>query len=132
MLGALVRVRRDAPPEVEHSLQLPSDAQGADVVGHVVSVARSLVSHAGEQAPVAVGAGLAGLVGIDGLVRRSPNAPGLEGVDVADRLRSATAVPAVIDNDANCAAWAAVVAGAGRRSATSCSSPWAPASAVAW
>jgi glucokinase len=41
-------------------------------------------------------------------VRRSPNAPGLEGADVAGRLRSATALPAVIDNDANCVARAAV------------------------
>jgi glucokinase len=106
VLGALVRVRHDAPPAVEHTLQLPSDAQGADVVGNIVSVARSLVS--GHEAPVAVGAGLAGLVGTDGRVRRSPNAPGLEGADVAGRLRSATALPAVIDNDANCVARAAV------------------------
>jgi glucokinase len=108
VLGALVRVRHEAPPEVEHTLLLPSDAQGADVVGHIVSVARSLVSHAGQEAPAAVGAGLAGLVGTDGRVRRSPNAPGLEGADVAGRLRSATAVPVVIDNDANCVARAAV------------------------
>ena len=108
VLGALVRVGGDGRAEVLSSLQSPSDAQGADVVDHVVAVARSLVADAGDRAPVAVGAGLAGLVGLDGVVRRSPNAPGLEGVDVAGRLRAATGLPAAIDNDANCVARAAL------------------------
>jgi glucokinase len=104
VLGALVRLGGDAPGEVLRSMQLPSDAKGSDVVDQVVAVARSLVADAGEDAPVAVGAGLAGLVDLHGVVRRSPNAPGLEGVDVAGRIRAATGLPTVIDNDANCVA----------------------------
>ncbi len=85
----------------------PSQADQSEVVEHIVKVARRLVELAEAELPVAIGAALAGLVGLDGVVLRSPNAPGLEGVDVAARLVAATGIPVVVDNDANCVAVAA-------------------------
>ncbi|CAB4692731.1 unannotated protein [freshwater metagenome] len=55
----------------------------------------------------AIGVGLAGFIGLDGIARSAPNAPGLIGVDVAAALTTRFGVPVVIDNDANCVAVAA-------------------------
>ncbi|MCP4436803.1 MAG: ROK family protein [Actinomycetia bacterium] len=65
-------------------------------------------------APAAVGVGIAGYVGLDGIARTSAHVGVLVGVDVAGDLRSLLGLPVVADNDANCAAFAAMAApGAG-------------------
>lgn len=44
----------------------------------------------------------------------TPNLPTIIGVDIAGLVHTATGLPTVIDNDANCAAWAEYQFGAGR------------------
>lgn len=55
----------------------------------------------------AIGVGLAGFIGLDGIARSAPNTPGLIGVDVEAALTARFGVPVAIDNDANCVAVAA-------------------------
>lgn len=54
-----------------------------------------------------VGIGIPGFVGLDGVARQAPNLPAAIGLDLGDGLRNRFGVPVVVDNDANCAAWAA-------------------------
>jgi glucokinase len=62
----------------------------------------------------AVGVGIAGLVDRRGVLRVSPNLPGLHGVDVLGEMRRRVGRPMRVDNDATCAAWAEHLAGAAR------------------
>ncbi len=75
-----------------------------------------LASHVGRgQAPVvAVGVGAAGLVDGDGVVYHAPNTPALAQVALRAELVDALALPVVVDNDANVAAWGEVCHGAAR------------------
>lgn len=54
----------------------------------------------------AVGLGAPGLVDRDGVMHTGPNLPGIEHFGFAEALGRATGLPAVVDNDATCAAWA--------------------------
>ena len=76
-----------------------------------------LVDHALDEAagtagtrplPSSIGVGLAGWIDRGGVVRRSPHLPELVGVDPALWLGERFGVPAVLENDANCAAVAAL------------------------
>jgi glucokinase len=60
----------------------------------------------------AIGAGIAGAVTRDGVVRYSPNLPGLIEAPIGKLLAEATGVPVRTDNDATCALWAEHVLGA--------------------
>ncbi|CAN5709245.1 ROK family glucokinase [soil metagenome] len=83
-----------------------SAGRSADAIDHIEAAIRALI----ERAPVppeAIGVGMAGFVGRDGIARASANTPGLVGVDVPGRLRESFGVPVVVDNDANCVAIAA-------------------------
>ncbi|HEY0397922.1 MAG TPA: ROK family protein, partial [Acidimicrobiia bacterium] len=62
----------------------------------------------------AVGVGLPGLVDLAGVVHYAPNLPGFVGVAAQARLAAVCPVPVVVDNDANVAALAEVLHGAGR------------------
>lgn len=60
----------------------------------------------------AVGVGVPGLVTPTGLLRFAPNLVGVVEFPVLDRMREAVDVRLVVDNDANCAAWAEHLCGA--------------------
>ncbi len=63
----------------------------------------------------AVGCGVPGLVDFDaGLVNHVSNVPGWEDVPLRARLEAETGLPALVDNDANCMAYAEWRHGAGR------------------
>jgi glucokinase len=118
--------------EVRESLHAPAGAAGPEVVDNIVAAVAELVRRAGmrraggggaggggaggggagaepaDAEVIGVGLGLAGFVGNDGLVRSSANAPGLVGIDVAGVLHRRLGLPVVVDNDANCAAAAAL------------------------
>jgi glucokinase len=64
---------------------------------------------AGPVAPEAIGMGLPGFLGLDGVARQAPNLPAAIGLDVRGPLEDRFGVPVYADNDANCAAWAAHV-----------------------
>lgn len=64
---------------------------------------------------VAVGVAAPGPIDADrGVVVAAPNLPGWRDVPVADRLSGLLGCPAVLENDANAAAWGEFVHGAGR------------------
>lgn len=103
VLAALVEVAPGAPPQVVATEQVGS-ATG-DVVDSVVAVAQVLAGH--PAAPDAIGVGLAGFVGLDGVPLAAPNVPGIVGVDVGRHLEQRCGLPTTVDNDANCVARAA-------------------------
>jgi glucokinase len=65
-----------------------------------------IVRAGGRSGLTSVGAGMAGLVETPGVLRFSPNLPGILSLDVGAELRAATGLPVAVDNDANCAALA--------------------------
>jgi glucokinase len=64
----------------------------------------------------AVGVGLPGFLSADGVPQQAPNLPSSVGLDIRGPLMARTGVPVVVDNDANCAAWASFVVDAARAS----------------
>jgi glucokinase len=62
----------------------------------------------------AVGAGIAGAVTREGVVRYSPNISGAVELPVRALLAEATGLPVYVDNDATCALWAEFSLGAAR------------------
>lgn len=68
-----------------------------------------------EGSPItAVGVGCAGIVDNEGLVRSSPNIPGLQNFPLRARVTAQIGLPVVVDNDATTAAWAEARLGAAR------------------
>lgn len=101
----LDRVRYDTPREGDRILDL------------VVEIADTLASrHALDEPPVGVGA--AGLIGVDGSVRFSPNLPWAD-YPLQALLRDRLGAAVTVDNDANVAAWGEYRFGAGRDAHTS-------------
>jgi len=103
------------PAEPESPVGRPT-VQDRELVGsssHEVAIltqierAAAAVFDRSEEPVDAIGVGLAGFIGLDGIARSAPNAPGLIGVDVAAILTDRFGVPVAIDNDANCVAVAA-------------------------
>jgi glucokinase len=95
----------------EHRVPTPAN-EGLGLVGamaEVVGALRERWSGVG-----AVGAGIAGLVTRTGVVRFSPNLPGVVELPVASMLAEAVGLPVHLDNDATCAAWAEHECGAAR------------------
>jgi len=62
----------------------------------------------------AIGAGVAALVDDDGVARYAPNVPALVNAPLRDDICAATGLTAIIDNDANVAAWGELAHGAMR------------------
>lgn len=83
-----------------------SDAQGAGALDQIEAVVAALLQRAPGPV-VAIGVGMAGFIGRDGIARSSANTPGLVGLDVSGRLLSVFGLPVLVDNDANCVAIAA-------------------------
>lgn len=112
VLAALVDVSDVAGPQVLERVQVPvttARAHEPDNLGEQVSslVETLLVARGGGNVPV--GIGVAGYVDLQGAVVRSPNVPQAVGVDLAAAVRDRTGVEAVVDNDANCVATAALM-----------------------
>ncbi|MCX7908642.1 MAG: ROK family protein [Ignavibacteria bacterium] len=62
----------------------------------------------------AIGVGVPGIVYEDGTVKISPNMPEWVDVPLGKFLTNVFAIPVIIENDANCAAYAEMVLGAGK------------------
>ena len=60
----------------------------------------------------AIGAGVAALVDADGVARYAPNVPALVNAPLRDDISRVTGLAAIIDNDANVAAWGELAHGA--------------------
>jgi glucokinase len=108
--GLLVDVRADG--RILERRRVDTPAQDAEAsVRATVEVARSLAED--RDGVRAVGAGAAGLVDLEGVMRFAPNIA-FRDVPLAARLREATGLPVLVDNDANMAAWGEFRFGAGR------------------
>lgn len=108
-------VDTDDPTRLRRTLRVPTPA-GDAALGAIASVARQLIAEldgAGPGGVVAVGVGVPGLVDADGALVGAPHVPGLVGIPLRATLAAELGRPVVVDNDANCAAWAEVVCGAG-------------------
>lgn len=92
----------------EHRVRTPA-GDGGRLVAAMAAVVGELRSR---HEAAAVGAGVAGLVTRDGVVRFSPNLPGVVELPVRDLLSEAVGLPVVLDNDAT-----AALAGEHRRGA---------------
>ena len=86
--------------------------QGGDaIVDTLVAVVSQVV---GERQIDGVGIGVPGLVNAEGVLRFAPNLPGVVELNVAARVGARVGRHVLVDNDANCAAWAERCVGAGR------------------
>ena len=105
------------PATVLASFRVPTPERGPDIVAAVTDVARNVLDQVEANrlgAVAAVGVGLPGLVDLDGSLRAAPNLHGGVGAAIRGPVSAALNLPVVVDNDANCAVWAEVLAGAGR------------------
>jgi glucokinase len=94
--------------EVLRTERCPTPPGEGELVALLAETARTLA----EGDPAAVGVGAAGLVDLDGRVSYAPNIPALLDTPLRARLEEALpGVPAVVDNDANAAAWGEIVHG---------------------
>jgi len=86
-----------------------------DAVGTAVALLGELSRGGASGAPSVCGVGCAGLVdGARGVVRYSPNLPSWRDVELARLFAAAFGVDALVENDANAAAWGEREAGAAR------------------
>jgi glucokinase len=95
-------------------LQASPSASIADVVAAVGTVTTDLVKRASDDGLTvnAIGVGVAALVDNDGVARYAPNVPGLVNAPLRADIADATGLQAVVDNDANVAAWGELAHGA--------------------
>ncbi|HLT68552.1 MAG TPA: ROK family protein [Acidimicrobiales bacterium] len=115
VLGVLVDP--DDPGTVVGEHRVPTPAGAPAVLDAIAEVVRELdagPASARERRVTSVGVGIAGLVDRAGVLRTSPNLPGMLGVAVGEEVDRRLGLPVRVDNDATCAAWAEFVAGAAR------------------
>jgi glucokinase len=99
-------------PLAEHRTETPERI--ADVVAAIAGGVGEVERQVGDQHGVmAVGVGLPALVRPDGVLAFATHLADAAGFDAAGALTTALGRPVVVDNDANCAALAESVAGAG-------------------
>ncbi len=103
----------DESTEIVGECRRPTPSAGEkELIEVIVETATAAAKGAG--APLrAVAVGVPGLVDRDGVMRFAANLPGVVEVPLGARLSDRLGVPALIDNDANLAAWGERVAGAG-------------------
>ena len=99
----------------EHRGASPSHsvAELIDAVGHASAELRAAAATE-DLTVTAIGAGVAALVDDDGVARYAPNVPALVDTPLRDDIARATGLPAIVDNDANVAAWGELAHGAMR------------------
>lgn len=99
--------------EVLADRRVPSPDTADELVGAIDDHLTDLQQETGVEVE-AVGVGIAGLVDRDGVLHYAPNLPAYLDVPLRRLLVDRLAIPAVVDNDANAAAWGEVQHGAAR------------------
>lgn len=95
-------------------LRLPTPVGPQQLMATLVDVVERLAGDIdGGPVPVAVGIGIAGLVGRDGVLRYGPNLNGVTDLDLRRGLGDVVGIPVAVGNDADCAALAEARLGAG-------------------
>ncbi|MFP4052417.1 MAG: ROK family protein [Phycisphaerae bacterium] len=103
------------------TVQVPTPSQGAEaVIEEMVRGARRVMTEANVQPDEVIGVGIGspGPLSIsEGVVHALPNIPGMDGCPLPDRVSEGLdGLPAVLENDANAAAFGEYLVGAGERS----------------
>jgi glucokinase len=116
--GTHVRVAVvDSDGGIRHEHRAASPGEGLDAVvsliGEVAGDLRKAAAAEGLDVG-AIGVGVAALVDDDGVARYAPNVPGLVNAPIRDDVAAATGLAAIVDNDANVAAWGELAYGAMR------------------
>ena len=93
-----------ATPVILDSRRAPTPSDSTELVSVITELTVALAT---ERSLRAIGLGLAGFIDATGIARQAPNVPALVDVDLPAALGRRFDVPVVVDNDANCAAWAA-------------------------
>ncbi|MAE62752.1 MAG: hypothetical protein CMJ18_00650 [Phycisphaeraceae bacterium] len=109
----------DDEANVMANLSVPTEGEGgADrVIEVMASAAKEVAAKAGVKMDRVAGIGIGAPGPLDfeaGVVKAAPNLPGWIDVRLRDRIAEATGCPAVLENDANAAAFGEFWAGAGR------------------
>jgi glucokinase len=99
----------DVSGTIHREVRVPTPPDPQLLVDALVDITRDLAPDC-----IAVGIGVAGLVGRDGHIRVSPHLVRPAELDLPSGISTALGVPVVIDNDANAAAWGEARVGAGR------------------
>ncbi|MFP4216655.1 MAG: ROK family protein [Phycisphaerae bacterium] len=103
------------------TIELSTPTEGADaVIDAMVRGARRAMSDAGVSPAdvLGVGIGSPGPLSItEGTIHALPNIPGMDGCRLRDRVAAGIELPAVLENDANAAAYGEYLVGAGQASA---------------
>jgi glucokinase len=101
--------RPGAPIRIVERSEVPSSASDREDAAAVIEsgIGEMLSRSASGSVPLAIGVGLAGYLDLDGIIRVSPNAPGLVGVDLRSAIGHTFGLPVTTQNDANCVALAA-------------------------
>lgn len=106
-----------APTEVVAEARVDTPVGPDAIAGAVVALVDDLSrvpEVAGRGGIGSIGVGVAGLVDEQAVLRVAPNLPGVRDLALVPVLRSRFGVEVVVDNDANCATWAELRAGAAR------------------
>jgi len=107
----------DADNRPSRMIELPTPDGAEAVVEQMLCGAGQVVDELGEgpESVTAVGIGAPGPLDLSaGVVRAMPNLPGMENVPLRDRIADGLRLPAVLENDANAAAYGEYLCGAGR------------------
>lgn len=111
VLGVVVDFSDRGGPQVLERIQSPVTTAAPHEFGslgeQLSALIEALVAGAGA-GNVPVGIGVAGYVDLRGVVVRSPNIPQAVGMDLRGEVLARTGIEAVVDNDANCVATAAL------------------------
>jgi glucokinase len=127
-LGVALEVGDHRPLEILAEVRLPTPQGSEAILDTMVEVITAVAAEIGDpgeasdQNRISVGVGVPGLITSDGIMRASPNLPGMYEVNIAEqisgRLGSSLGGFSLervrVDNDANCAALAEWAYGAGR------------------
>jgi glucokinase len=125
-LGVALDVSPGHPLEILAEVRLPTPVGTEAIVDTMVQVITSVALQVGRNTSVSdrvsVGVGVPGLITSNGVMRASPNLPGMYEVNIAEHISrriedslSGWSIDQVrVDNDANCAALAEWAYGAGR------------------
>ena len=101
----------------QHAIETKAELGFKGVLARMVALVDELVEMSGKRRTEisAIGVGAPGpLSRAAGLIYNAPNLPGWVNVPLRQRLSDATGLPVVLENDANAAAFAELIAGAGR------------------
>ena len=98
-------LRLDRDGSTSSLLQEEHSGDPEEIIGTVTRMARELIQESSSEVKKA-GVGCAGHVTPSGIVKTSPNLPSFKNFSLKDVLEERLQMQVVIENDANCSAWA--------------------------